>query len=689
MAFNQQEQEIIKWGLENKKSRQDVEKAITNFRLGIKPEPREEVLKEPTFWEDVEKSLVTRADKFGEIEKSDAGTVEKAVQKFGQGAGLGADVIEGAIMRVPVVKEALGKFGEGIRWLETSEMSPIKHLGDKIGSTKVMQELVNLYDTDKNFKNTVDGVANIVRLGGDVEGVVNSPKFAKNVTQKVYSNVKNSSIGAKVADVVETGVTKVKEVGNKALGLTDEHIAPKALSIFTGEETSAVKKALEFPDEADLGIKNGDQALREAIKTGADESVKAKQTFITAQRDAFQKLAGENSKIKIKQKNAVSQFTDSLQESGVKMNKKGEFDFTTSKIVANAGEMGKIKTAYDAILAWDDWSVAGTNELKQLIGQLTKFANEGGGSSKSPFLGKYYKYLDEEIKNALPEEARTAYTDMNKKFSDSIDLYDEMVDAFNSGDPFSRLSQLFSTNKDTLRQIVEFYENTTGNKISPIVAGRTLAQSKNAPFGFLNPRQWVDFFIPPEYQARVVTSVGRARKAMKEKGAVADEVIENTPANTPTPTATPVIDVSKNIRPEMKKGTFLNIGLKKGTTEELLTKQGVLKVLEERGMRIVKNKVQNSDTEPTLVVQLDKPLTEQQMLELASVLDQEAIPQLVNGKGALYGSNASAWGDFNPEYFLDFDGNPIFLPEPLTPPKGRAKGKLQKELKAREAEAGI
>ena len=102
---------------------------------------------------------------------------------------------------------------------------------------------------------------------------------------------------------------------------------------------------------------------------------------------------------------------------------------------------------------------------------------------------------------------------MNKKYSDTIGMYDDVVHAFNSGDPFTKIAQTFGANKDTLRQVIDFYEKTTGNKIAPIVAGRSLAQEKNAAFGFLNPRQWVDFFISPEKQAQVVTKIGKATKA--------------------------------------------------------------------------------------------------------------------------------------------------------------------------------
>lgn len=40
MAFNTQEQEIIRWGLQNGKSRQDVEQAISNYRTGVIPQTK-------------------------------------------------------------------------------------------------------------------------------------------------------------------------------------------------------------------------------------------------------------------------------------------------------------------------------------------------------------------------------------------------------------------------------------------------------------------------------------------------------------------------------------------------------------------------------------------------------------------------------------------------------------------------
>ena len=148
--------------------------------------------------------------------------------------------------------------------------------------------------------------------------------------------------------------------------------------------------------------------------------------------------------------------------------------------------------------------MSGLNELKQLTGSLTKFADESGVASKSPTLGKTYNFINETIKKNLPEVKRRVYEKMNQKFAQNIDTFDDLVKAFNKGDPFTRMAQVFGENKDSLRQIVNYYEKKTGQDIMAVVAGRKLAQGRQAAFGLLNPREWIDFLFPPESQARAI-----------------------------------------------------------------------------------------------------------------------------------------------------------------------------------------
>lgn len=216
MSFTTKEQEIIKWGIANGKSKEQVMEALTNFRIGITPQKTVAPTTEnaPTEKGYVDKiidktgtSLYERSERVGDIMKRpDTGLGIKGLQIVGQGAGLGADIIESTVGEIPGVKQAVGAFGSGINWLATSKWSPIKHLGDLIGESKVLQEAVTLYDTDQDFKDTVDATSNLVRLGGDVEAIVGGANFAKNVTEKVLNKVKG-----------KTGLTPVAGEGTKAL----------------------------------------------------------------------------------------------------------------------------------------------------------------------------------------------------------------------------------------------------------------------------------------------------------------------------------------------------------------------------------------------------------------------------------------------------------------------------------------
>jgi hypothetical protein len=74
------------------------------------------------------------------------------------------------------------------------------------------------------------------------------------------------------------------------------------------------------------------------------------------------------------------------------------------------------------------------------------------------------------------------------------------------------------------------------------------------------------------------------------------------------------------------------------------------------GVRVCNKALLWSDTEPTLVVETDKPLYPLAALEIAKALRQDAIAQFDGREGQLYGPNALAWGPFDPGQFLTLSG---------------------------------
>jgi hypothetical protein len=120
-------------------------------------------------------------------------------------------------------------------------------------------------------------------------------------------------------------------------------------------------------------------------------------------------------------------------------------------------------------------------------------------------------------------------------------------------------------------------------------------------------------------------------------------------------------DVSLDNAPE---GTFLNIGLNIGTTQDLMDKDDVISMLPE-GVEVLDQGVNEAiseidgkeNKELTLSVKLSRPLTDVEMAKFLVDTKQKAIPQMSESKGAMHGTKE--WGDFNPEYFYMPDGSKL------------------------------
>lgn len=71
---------------------------------------------------------------------------------------------------------------------------------------------------------------------------------------------------------------------------------------------------------------------------------------------------------------------------------------------------------------------------------------------------------------------------------------------------------------------------------------------------------------------------------------------------------------------------------------------------------VTMSKVLQSKSEPTLVAQLQRPLSADEAHLISLALKQESIAQLSGGVGQLHGPSAAKWGPFNPEFFFTLNG---------------------------------
>lgn len=88
-----------------------------------------------------------------------------------------------------------------------------------------------------------------------------------------------------------------------------------------------------------------------------------------------------------------------------------------------------------------------------------------------------------------------------------------------------------------------------------------------------------------------------------------------------------------------------------------LSPEEALATLQRMGIKPVRATVSQSDTEPTLVIELDRAMRPDEAHEVSRLLQQEAIAQVdETGAGDLFGPGADKWKPFNGDYFIDGDG---------------------------------
>lgn len=108
--------------------------------------------------------------------------------------------------------------------------------------------------------------------------------------------------------------------------------------------------------------------------------------------------------------------------------------------------------------------------------------------------------------------------------------------------------------------------------------------------------------------------------------------------------------------------TLVNIGLHANGGGKVRPSEALAALRAVGGAQPIRAEIQHSDTEPTLVVEIARPLYASSAFAVADALRQDAIAQWDGRDGQLYGPNASAWGAFNPAFFLNLDGSRLAPP---------------------------
>jgi hypothetical protein len=100
---------------------------------------------------------------------------------------------------------------------------------------------------------------------------------------------------------------------------------------------------------------------------------------------------------------------------------------------------------------------------------------------------------------------------------------------------------------------------------------------------------------------------------------------------------------------------YLNVGLQKNSgSKEFNSVHDTIAVCRQVGIIAGTYSVKNSDTEPTVVIQLEVPAKQSTLHELSIRLEQDCVAFYDDETkhGSLIGPKAEEWGAFNEAFFL-------------------------------------
>lgn len=251
MAFNTQEQEIIQWGLQNGKSKDEVKQAISNYRLGITPKAKPVEVAKPSTFERIKTGIQEKGAKVQEQIAGEGEFANKSALERGVGATATAfSALSGTLYNAlpEGARNTLDTIGGGIG-------KGVEYLADEISKNPAVQKFA-MSEAGKDTEKVAKVLSDLGIISGEILGADQATKVLN-----------------KGGNIVSKGIDKTKSTVKDVIGNTDEiskypaqiadtisekitKIDPKVKNIL---ETSSVEKF-------DRYVKVGEEALTDPRK---------------------------------------------------------------------------------------------------------------------------------------------------------------------------------------------------------------------------------------------------------------------------------------------------------------------------------------------------------------------------------------------------------------------------------------
>ena len=430
MAFNTEEQNIIKYGVENGKSRADVEQALKSFRSGIpvSQPPKQVELEKPGFFSRAGSALKDRFGEvkktFGEVSRGDINPVEGSVRVVGDTIATAGDVIGAAIS--PQVEKLAQK-----EWARPA----FEKLAEGM---EAYEGWKNSSELNRRTAEVLEGVVNI----GDLAGVTGLTKLTGKATIKASKEVVETA-GKVATNAVEFVSKKAPELAEKAA----KQLASEPIEqVKTILKETPVNKLDEFLDIAKAH--SVDQRALSGFEKVGDKMAEATKQL----QNQLSSLGSQKTSILQKAKTGLVEFSEAPRKAILAVSKLEKSPIRTEFLT----KLKSIKTKLDADRVID--------ELQDMIytGGRDLTLPKGSGLEKQlrGIVGK----LNGELKDSLP----VSYRNLNAKYANQIKIVDslnralgEVVDGVSTRGA-SLVKQFFSPAGSKTKELFEYIKKITG-----------------------------------------------------------------------------------------------------------------------------------------------------------------------------------------------------------------------------------
>jgi hypothetical protein len=291
MAFSTKEQEIIDYGIKNKKSAQEIKDAVTRVRLGLGAKVAQTTPQTPSYGEQVKEAAVSGVQ--GGIE-----TAKQGLDIVGDGSSLVDTVRGGTKVGAGIAQGVLGGVFSPLAPIFKPVADGFKKVTDAIGGTKFMQEAADGLPQDNALEKSLSyasDVGNIADLAVAGKGAASTIRTGAELTSKAVKTTTNAISDIKIPQVGDvTSLFKRKPVSvEDAMAQADDALRPSEIA----RETPNINVNVKVP-RTKIDLDSVNKRLDALIAQGKTSEARVLAEATGPKLSMTEKLAGLRPDIK-------------------------------------------------------------------------------------------------------------------------------------------------------------------------------------------------------------------------------------------------------------------------------------------------------------------------------------------------------------------------------------------------------